>query len=106
MIMTITETIDCLINYQKNKINYLSTITEAHKELECEKEILNNLNTTKSELNRLHRYDEEISKEMPEDFKDWHQNSKEDWPSVTAMCLKQLREELDWAYEEMAGENL
>ena len=48
-----------------------------------------------SEHTRLRRYDEELSKVMPLDFKDWHQNSKEEWPELAAWVIKNLRERLD-----------
>lgn len=60
------------------------------------------------ELARLRRYDEELSKVMPADFKDWHQNSKEEWPEIAAAVIASLREreqlaweQVDLAYEEM-----
>ena len=60
------------------------------------------------ELARLRRYDEELSKVMPADFKDWHQNSKEEWPEIAAAVITNLREreqlaweQVDFAYEEM-----
>lgn len=48
-----------------------------------------------SELARLRRYDEELSKVMPSDFKDWHQNSKEEWPEIAAWVIQNLRERLE-----------
>lgn len=52
-----------------------------------------------SELARLRRYDEELSSVMPLDFKDWHQNSKEEWPELAAWVIKNLRERLEEAYK-------
>lgn len=54
-----------------------------------------------SELSRLRRYDEELTKVMNPDFKDWHQNSKEDYPEIAAWVITNLREQLDWAYKEI-----
>jgi hypothetical protein len=51
------------------------------------------------ELERLRRYDKELSSVMPPDFKDWHQNSKEEWPELAAWVIKNLRERLEEAYE-------
>jgi len=48
-----------------------------------------------SELERLRRYDEELSKVMPSDFKDWHQNSKEEWPEIAAWVIQNLRKQLE-----------
>ena len=45
------------------------------------------------ELERLRRYDKELSSVMPPDFKDWHQNSKEEWPELAAWVIKNLREQ-------------
>jgi hypothetical protein len=60
------------------------------------------------ELARLRRYDEELSKVMPSDFKDWHQGSKEEWPEIAAAVITNLREreqlaweQVDFAYEEL-----
>jgi hypothetical protein len=51
------------------------------------------------ELARLRRYDEELSKVMNHDFKDWHQGSKEEYPEIAAWVITNLREHLNWAYE-------
>jgi len=51
------------------------------------------------ELARLKRYDEELTKVMTPDFKDWHQNSKEEWPELSAWVITNLREQLNWAHE-------
>jgi hypothetical protein len=49
-----------------------------------------------TDLERLQAYDEELSKEMPKDFKDWWQNSKEEWPLVARYVLEGRRGEIDW----------
>jgi hypothetical protein len=51
------------------------------------------------ELARLRRYDEELTKVMYDDFKDWHQGSKEEYPEIAAWVITNLREQLNWAYE-------
>jgi len=53
------------------------------------------------ELDRLRRYDEELTKVMNPDFKDWHQGSKEEYPELAAWVITNLREQLDWAYKEI-----
>jgi hypothetical protein len=53
------------------------------------------------ELARLRRYDEELTKVMPPDFKDWHQNSKEDWPELAACVIKNLREREEAAWKQV-----
>ena len=55
------------------------------------------------ELARLRRYDEELSKVMNPDFKDWFENSKEEWPEVAAWVITNLREreELAWKHLEL-----
>lgn len=47
----------------------------------------------------LVKWESEISKVMPPDFKDWWQNSRADWPLVTRMVIESLkeREELAWS---------
>ena len=52
-----------------------------------------------SELERLRRYDKELSSVMPPDFKDWHQNSKEEWPEIAAWVIQNLRGQLEEAYK-------
>lgn len=32
---------------------------------------------------------------MPEDFKDWHQNSKKEWPAVAAWMIENQRKHID-----------
>jgi hypothetical protein len=54
-----------------------------------------------TDAERLKAYDEEISKEMPEDFKDWWENSPEEYPLVTRLVLEGRRENLEWCYEVM-----
>jgi len=54
-----------------------------------------------TDLERLKLYDEEISKEMPLDFKDWWENSKDELPLVTRLVLEGRRENLEWCYEVM-----
>jgi hypothetical protein len=41
---------------------------------------------------------DELSKVMPADFKDWHQNSPSEWPVVARMVIESLREREDAAY--------
>ena len=54
-----------------------------------------------SELNRLKRYDDELSSIMYEDFKDWWQNSQEEWPEVARLVIEQQREEIEMLYKQM-----
>jgi cephalosporin-C deacetylase-like acetyl esterase len=53
-----------------------------------------------NDLQRLQAYDEELSKEMPTDFKDWWENSKDEWPVVARLVLEGRRRERD-LYEQM-----
>jgi len=39
-------------------------------------------------------YDRRLSEVMPKDFKDWHQNSRREWPEVAAGTIANLRERL------------
>jgi hypothetical protein len=52
-----------------------------------------------TDLERLKLYDEEISKEMPLDFRDFWENSKDEWPLVTRLVLEGRRENLEWCYD-------
>ena len=54
-----------------------------------------------TDAERLKLYDEEISKEMPLDFKDFWENSKEEWPLVTRLVLEGSREQVEWCNEVM-----
>ena len=51
-----------------------------------------------TDLERLKAYDDEISKEMPLDFKDWWENSPEEYPLVARLVLEGRRKELEWCY--------
>jgi hypothetical protein len=51
----------------------------------------------KKDSARLARYDDLLSAEMPPDFKDWHENSREEWPEIAALVIRNLRERLDEA---------
>jgi hypothetical protein len=53
-----------------------------------------------TDAERLKAYDEEISKEMPLDFKDWWENSKEEWPLIARLVIENLRKDRD-SYESM-----
>lgn len=43
-------------------------------------------------------WETELSKVMPADYKDWWQNSKEEWPMVARVSIESLqeREQLAW----------
>lgn len=43
-------------------------------------------------IDRLKRYETLLTAAMPPDFKDWHQNSREEWPEIAAEVIKNLRE--------------
>jgi len=60
---------------------------------------LNHQAYVKSELARLRRYDEELSKVMPQDFKDWWQGSKEEWPEIAASVIVERRKSEDMAWQ-------
>lgn len=57
------------------------------------------------ELARLRRYDEEISKEMPPDFKDFWENSKDEWPFIARYVLEMRRGEIDWLEGVLIGKD-
>src|SRR5690606_34450292 len=48
-------------------------------------------------------YERELSAVMPEDFKDWHQNDKREWPAVAAAVIRNLREREAMAWEQAAS---
>jgi hypothetical protein len=47
---------------------------------------------------QLKSWESELSKVMPPDFKDWWENSKDEWPVVARMVIESLRdrEKLAW----------
>jgi G3E family GTPase len=78
------------------------------EEYDEHKERLDDLLKIQSELERLQRYDNQLSSVMPEDYKDWWQNSKEEWPIVAKGSIESLREreeqawqQVEFVYEEM-----
>jgi hypothetical protein len=94
-------------NFEPNCVDSLSKMYDEVKEHR------DNFFKIKSELERLQRYDDEISKEMPKDYKDWWKNSKEEWPLVARLTLEGRRESIDQLYDdidylrnELAGEDL
>ena len=50
-------------------------------------------------LERLQAYDDELSKVMCPDFKDWWQNSKDEWPLVARLVIEGLRKDNEWCYD-------
>ena len=40
---------------------------------------------------RVKEYEAQLSAVMPADFKDWHQNSRSEWPVVTALVIRNLQ---------------
>ena len=82
-------------NYELNSIESLS------EEYDFNKELHDNLLKIKSELARLQRYDDELSSVMPEDYKDWWQNSNEEWPEVAKGSIQNLREREELAWKQL-----
>lgn len=87
-------------NYEDNALDYLS---EKYDTLEQQ---LEDLQKIKSELARLQRYDDELSSVMPEDYKDWWQNSKEEWPLLAKLSIEDHRASEELAWKQLAGEDL
>jgi hypothetical protein len=52
---------------------------------------------TDADARRLADYDERLSAVMPPDFKDWHENARDEWPIVAAMTIKSLQERVQMA---------
>lgn len=69
------------------------------------KERLDDLLKIQSELERLQRYDNQLSSVMPVDYKDWWQNSKEEWPEVAKSSIESLREREEIAWEHLSIAN-
>jgi hypothetical protein len=118
--MTLIETIDHFIQDQQGHLQCIEwDIREETNQEEpdldwyCEqydttKHIIEDLQEIKSELARLQRYDEELSAVMPRDYKDWWENSKEEWPEIAKASIQSLREreELAWDHSQRATENV
>ena len=49
-------------------------------------------------------WETELSKVMPADYKDWWQNSKEEWPMVARMSIESLREREQLVWDMLAEE--
>ena len=116
--MTLFDTIDYFLQQTAGDMESLSLeIREAsnyehydttwlEEEYDINKENHDNLLIIKSELARLQRYDDELSSVMPEDYKDWWQNSKEEWPLVAKLSIEDARQSEEFAWEQLAGEDL
>lgn len=48
-----------------------------------------------TDAGRLKRYDDLLSAYFPPDFKDWHQNSRDEWPEITVMALRGRDDEIE-----------
>lgn len=46
---------------------------------------------------KLAKWESELSKVMPQDFKDWWQNSREEWPEVASMVIEGLHKQVKLA---------
>ena len=70
-------------------------------------ELATMLNALADELERLRAqvaaWETELSAVMPADFKDWHQNSKAEWPAVAAAVIRSQREDRDLGWEMAAS---
>jgi hypothetical protein len=44
-------------------------------------------------------WETEISKVMPSDYKDWWENSKDEWPVVARLTIENLREREQMAWD-------
>jgi regulator of replication initiation timing len=52
-----------------------------------------NLAIENSKLKKqLQSWEDELSKVMPADFKDWWENSKSEWPIIAKLVIENLRE--------------
>ena len=49
----------------------------------------------------LKSWQDELSKVMPDDFKDWWQNSKKEWPLVARLVIENLRKSEALAWEQV-----
>ena len=52
-----------------------------------------------TDAERLQAYDEELSKVMPKDYKDWWENSKNEWPLIARLMIEDLEKDREWCYE-------
>jgi hypothetical protein len=94
----------------REETNYADEEHSSRFEYFCEeydeaKQLLDDLLQIQSELDRLQRYDEELSSVMPDDCKDWWQGSKEEWPIVAKSSIESLREREEIAWEHLAIAN-
>lgn len=44
---------------------------------------------------QLRKWETTLTAVMPADFKDWHQNSKAEWPDIAALVITNLRKHID-----------
>jgi len=64
------------------------------------------LNLSKARCKLLGEFETKLSAVMPIDFKDWHQNSKNEWPEVAALVISSLRERIEELENELWVKNL
>ena len=54
----------------------------------------------------LKSWQDELSKVMPKDFKDWWQNSKKEWPVVARLVIENSRKNEELAWETLNNQRL
>ena len=54
-----------------------------------------------TDTERLKRYDNLLSAVMPPDFKDWWENSKDEWPDVAASVITSLQKREQFAWDQL-----
>ena len=71
-------------------------VQAAADKLEAQAEYIRELeDAVTPELKRLAKYDELLTAVMPPNFKDWHENSRNEWPEIAAWVITNLRKQCD-----------
>lgn len=79
----------------------INTELDLENERQRVKFLLARTNALEEEVANWHRH---LSAVMPPDFKDWHQNSKSEWPLVAALVITGLREQVEQLLEQATNE--
>lgn len=88
---------------QRDEAERLATEIEADTEhlTISRSEIAALLRKQAAEIERLQDYDTRLTAVMPAGFKDWHQNSKAEWPEIAAGVITNQREHINYYIEDL-----
>lgn len=84
-------------------IALIATISSCATMLWLGHTLIQELRRKQDEINILNQkliaWEDEISEVMPDDFSDWWQNDRSEWPMIAAACIKSLKTDNERAWK-------